>query len=198
MGNDDLGGSSSGPTTHNSPFLGAVALVKPFTGLSDGVTLDDFILSLETAAQLTGWKDEQQVAIARLRLSGPAADCMKANNNFIGNNWENVKKSLYVRFGSKDTRQEAYNKLRECTQSDSETVAQYAQRIQLLGSKCIKPSQDEQETKLRKEILDEKLLATFIGGLQPTLRRFVATHNPQTLDEAIGKAENEQQYAVQY
>ena len=194
----NTGSGSEGHTNHrDSPFLGAIALVKPFTGLADEVTLDQFVISIETAANLTKWTDEQQVAIVRLRLTGPAAECMKANNNFIDMKWSEVKKALMDRFGSKETRQDAYHKLRECAQSENESIAQYAQRIQILGGKCLKPTDNEGEAKIRKEILDEQLLSTFIQGLQPRLKRFVATHCPKTLTEAIAKAEHEEQFAVQ-
>lgn len=185
--------SNPQPTTRIS---GAISLVNPFSGLStERYKIQDFIINIEEAALLDNWTEPQKCAITRLRLQPPAKDFLETDTKLLTTtDWTTLKQSLLNRFQVTEPYAQTYKQLTECLQSATETAQDYASRLRILGNKTLRLGTDQAENATRRKILEEQLLAQFCTGLKESLRRFVATHNPSTLDEAIAIAQREESY----
>lgn len=174
---------------------GMITYIPPFTGKSDS-DINDFLSTVEEISILSGWSNVQRCAIARLRMQQPARDFLSVETRLMTCDWEEFKTLLRRRFERKEYSMSNLQKLNDCTQGVKETVQEYATKLRLLGRKCIKLGDNPEENKMKLAIMEETTLGIFLKGLKGSLRRFVATHDPKTLAEAIVIAEREENIAL--
>ncbi|GFX09823.1 hypothetical protein TNCV_654221 [Trichonephila clavipes] len=74
-----------------------------------------------------------------------------------------------------------------CIQGSSESVQEFAARINKLGTQIFQSSNSAQNTAARNAN-DQLLQARFISGLQNDIRRFVLARDPNNLEESINAA----------
>ncbi|GFY20391.1 hypothetical protein TNCV_210231 [Trichonephila clavipes] len=81
----------------------------------------------------------------------------------------------------------------EMTQGPSESVQEFAARINKLGTQIFQSGNSAQNTAVRNAN-DQLLQSRFISGLRNDIRRFVLSHDPLNLDESINAALIEEQH----
>ncbi|GFT98721.1 retrovirus-related Pol polyprotein from transposon 17.6 [Trichonephila clavipes] len=79
-----------------------------------------------------------------------------------------------------------------CIQGPSESVQEFAARINKLGTQIFQSGNSAQNTAVRNAN-DQLLQSRFISGLRNDIRRFVLSRNPLNLDESINAALIEEQ-----
>lgn len=180
-----------------APSLSAAVLIPNFDGTATSITITEFIRVVDDAAGLSTWDDDQIARIARIKIQGPADIFLQSNPALLTAPWSALKRELAARFSQKESLVEVRNKLRDCIQGSSETATDFATRLRVIGNKLLSFASDTataEERNVRQKVANEEVLAQFIKGLRESIRRFVSTHNPQTLEEALEKAAREESY----
>ena len=197
-----LGPNENGENTgeFRPRITGTLSLIPNFNGLhGDATKVETFITAIEGVAKLDGWSQQQQCAIARLRLMPPARDFLESDPALLTTEtWNDIKTALLSRFQIHEPRDTTYKQLVECTQLPHEDVRAYAARLQITGNKTLPPSGDAAEMAVRRKLLQEQLLGQFCKGIKDSIRRFVVTHAPKSLDDAVEIAKREELYATQH
>ena len=191
-------GNGPNETAPPARIAGAISLVSPFSGLpTDRYRIQDFISNIEEAALLDGWSDTQKCAITRLRLQPPAKDFLETDTSLpTTTSWTSLREALMTRFVVSEPYAQAYKLLTDCFQKQNESVQDYASRLRILGNKTLRLGTDPTENSVRRKVLQEHLLLQFCKGLQDSLKRFVATHDPSSLDDALSIAQREETFTA--
>ncbi|GFU77892.1 hypothetical protein TNCV_1139001 [Trichonephila clavipes] len=100
---------------------------------------------------------------------------------------EALQFSPFLNFGVRKRVQGA-----EMTQGPSESVQEFAARINKLGTQIFQSGNSAQNTAVRNAN-DQLLQSRFISGLRNDIRRFVLSRDPLNLDESINAALIEEQ-----
>ena len=89
------------PTVHKD--LSLISLVPKWSGLDSGVTLEEFLASIETSAKLGRWLENDQREIAVMRLAGSAKLFYQGSTELHeeGTTWQMFKDAFRRRY--KDT-----------------------------------------------------------------------------------------------
>lgn len=187
------GGEVGGAETRISNIAGQAYLVPRFSGYPEE-NVENFVEALSFAKFLGGWSDEQALAVARLRLDGLAADYVRANNAVAGASWENLKSALRLRFGPHLPRFTVEQRFITCVQQPTETVNQYATRLQLLSRHLEQAMvKDNGGQKLAPGVIADRVLHQFLSGLRRDLRRFVLIRSPKDMVAALAAATAEEE-----
>ena len=103
----------------------------------DGVkgSIEDFLRSVENIKNFAGWNDLTTISVAQCKLKGVALEFIQMKGQQAS--WADMKSVLLKRFSAPATEFAAFSELISCQQKMNETVAQYAQRIQLLSAKSL-------------------------------------------------------------
>jgi hypothetical protein len=176
---------SGTPTAHKD--LSLVALVPKWSGSESGTSLEEFISSIEGAAQVGLWGDSDRLIVAALRLSEGAKQfyngCSELHSQ--GADWQTFKKVFRERYRDTHTEQYHFMKLQTARQSRNETPLEFADRCRSLAQKIVKKVDDPAAQKIHTENAKRMLLGSFINGLINEPGKYVRISNPQTLDQAL-------------
>lgn len=185
-GNDNNAPSASaaGPA---SP-AGSVANVHSmsiFVPTFDGsYPVQDFIKEVEEAAKLGSWSDLITLKLAKSKLQGRVADL--ARNRHELNSATTFKTFCQHLISALHTDRPVSSRLQElmCCTQEGDTVDAYASRIRQ-KSKALPEWDETDETKLLKI---KTVVAAFVKGLKPSLRKLVIPSNPSDFEKAISLA----------
>lgn len=112
--------------------------------------------------------------------------------------WAQLEEFLKSQFGDKRHYAALLSDLQECRQSNSETVNQFALRIESCLSKLLSeisismPLKKKTELVGRVAAMQDLALHTFVVGLNPKLSTVVRCRDPETLNDAISFATSEE------
>ena len=158
-----------------SACLNAIEL---FTGTDPDYDVMDFVEAVERAREAGNWSDKDTCVFAHLKLRGNARQWLKSDTDLPSLAvWATFKAALKTRFEPKSSVSELYRMLQTCMQGPEETVANYANRLQIMAQRVNRargvsdPTSGERE--VRRKILEKDLKAQFLRGLKPDLSRFV-------------------------
>lgn len=113
-------------------------------------------------------------------------------------NWQQLEEFLKDQFGEKKHYAALLSDLQDCCQSNSETVNQFALRVETCLAKLLTeinisiPTKKKGELAGRVAAMQDLALYSFISGLNPRLSTVVRCRDPETLNEAIGFAVSEE------
>ncbi|CAK1603214.1 unnamed protein product [Parnassius mnemosyne] len=113
-------------------------------------------------------------------------------------NWQQLEEFLKNQFGEKKHYAALLSDLQDCCQTNSETVNQFALRVETCLSKLLTeinisiPTKKKGELTGRVAAMQDLALHTFVSGLNPRLSTVVRCRDPETLNEAIGFAVSEE------
>lgn len=183
-GGDNSSGGRNG-TDNSANISNQAYLIPRFTGV-DEVTVEHFIEALEITSKLCSWNPDQLLQIARLRLGGPAADHIRANNETL-TTWDSLKKSLKTRFRPRVPRHVLEKKLTDCAQKKGESVVEFATRLRLIGRQIVLSLQESggEAGNGAAVYINERILYYFISGVRKDIGRFVWVREPKTLEDAV-------------
>lgn len=174
-------------------LLQSATLVENFSG-SGRPSVEVFLRSVERAAVLGNWTVPQKLGLAKLKLRGGAAEYLESDPALENaDNWDTFRALLLVRYQEITTLANATNQMATCMQKNSESVQDYATRLRLLGLKTLRVVADEEENRIRRDMLDEQLNAQFQRGLRDSIRRFVQSREPENFTDAVRQATREEQ-----
>jgi len=175
------------------PDAGYLTLVKEFDGkLHDGVSVNEFLLSVSQTGKLANWSEDYMITIAKLRMTGRARIFRDGNEAFRDlNTWSAFSKAMKDRFGNKDPKAVHVTKYMNAQQHENESVVDFASRLLALARKAHPTEADEkpEQKSARQGILQTTLLVQFTLGLKnERIKRAVNEAGLTTLDEAVEKA----------
>ncbi|GFU41776.1 transposon Tf2-8 polyprotein [Trichonephila clavipes] len=124
-----------------------------------------FLKKINDVANLGKWSNAEKVTILKLKLAGIAEEFFYPTQPTL--------------FSS-------------CIQGSSESVQEFAARINKLGTQIFHSSNTAQNTAVRNAN-DQLLQSRFISGLRNDIRRFVLARDPNNLEESINAALIEEQ-----
>lgn len=113
-------------------------------------------------------------------------------------NWQQLEDFLKDQFGEKKHYAALLSDLQDCCQSNSETVNQFALRVETCLAKLLTeinisiPTKKKGELAGRVAAMQDLALYSFISGLNSRLSTVVRCRDPETLNEAIGFAVSEE------
>lgn len=113
-------------------------------------------------------------------------------------NWAQLEQFLKSQFGDKRHYAALLSDLQECRQSNSETVNQFALRVESCLAKLLSeisismPLKKKTELVGRVAAMQDLALHTFITGLNPRLSTVVRCRDPESLNDAISFATSEE------
>lgn len=171
--------------------------LEPFFGsdqVDDSSALDDFLISINSAAALLQLTDDQLRSVIILKLRGPARQILRGRPSLASGTSAELIAALTAHFRPPIDRYSACTKFRECTQLPTETVSEYLTRLRELAIRYLNsrppPPEAHQEAILAQ--MEDEILHIFLRGLDPRFRKFVQLQGPKTVDTALSLAQQEE------
>ncbi|GFT68966.1 hypothetical protein TNCV_1804821 [Trichonephila clavipes] len=141
-----------------------IDLIPKYDG-SESLGIRRFLEKINDVANLGKWSNAEKVTILKLKLAGIAEEFFYPTQPTL--------------FSS-------------CIQGSSESVQEFAARINKLGTQMFHSSNTAQNTAARNAN-DQLLQSRFISGLRNDICRFVLARDPNNLEESINAALIEEQ-----
>ncbi|XP_046399957.1 uncharacterized protein LOC124166472 [Ischnura elegans] len=187
----NTGGAIGGAGVVN--VSGLIHLVDIFSG-EGGERIEDFLGAIEMTAELGNWTDVLKTNVVRLRTRGRARQFINAlSDASVPVTWRAMADALLERFKEQEPYAISMRRFMDCAQGPREEVREFAERVRVLGQKTVKTVSDPTEARIRAKLVEESILAQFLKGLREGVRRFVASREPPTLQEALRMALVEEQ-----
>ena len=170
--------------------LSLISAIPKWSGSEDTVTIEEFLESIEAAAKIGRWNENDQREVAVLRLSGSANLFYKCCDELHekGATWETFKEAFRQRYRDIHTDQYHFTQLQTARQARNESPQQFADRCRSLAQKVMIKSADPQIQRIHKENADCMLLASFVSGLSGSVGHHVKISCPRSLGEALNLA----------
>lgn len=163
-----------------------ISLIKEFSGTSSDFTVTDFIEQIEDFKKISTWTDEQAYRVARRRLTGVAAELVRTDDSVNTTcTWTALKKFLIGRFGEIISKQDARFAFMALKQKESESVDEYALRIDLAAKKAFLVSKDPSEKATLAKINANDKLLVFTNGLRFDIWQYVYSKSPTSFADAL-------------
>jgi hypothetical protein len=177
--------SVGNPILHKDMSL--ITLVPMWDGSESAGNLEEFLTSIDTAARIGNWQDNDKMQIAALKLSGSAKlfhqECNELHLENV--NWQTFKEAFRRRYEDVRTDQFHFTCLQSARQGKKESPQEFADRCRALAQKLIVTAGDPIAQRIHRENADRMLLASFVSGLAGTPGRQTRYANPQSLGEAL-------------
>jgi hypothetical protein len=170
--------------------MGTQAYLVPNFNGDDDTTVSQFLECLQIVSHISAWTETQTLSIARLRLSGSAAEYVGANPHIL-DNYSTFAANLKRRFTLKVSPIAIERMFTSCLQLPLESVNEFSTRLRKFARK-LKETFPNPNSDATNAILNHRLLAQFLLGLREELGRFVIIRNPKTVVEAEELALNEE------
>jgi len=151
--------------------------IEPLSGAS-GTSVEDFTRAVDNVSTLGQWNDVVIVSVALSKLKGVALEFIQMGGR--PDSWQTMKARLHRRFGVLTTDLTAFTEFVGCQQKVNERVAEFAQRLNYLGTKGL-PEYGNDGVQFR----------FFLNGLRPAVRSAVVQRSPVNYEQAL-------EYALYY
>nr|XP_053616810.1 uncharacterized protein LOC128678924 [Plodia interpunctella] len=202
---DTQGQLHPGPSTRSSKKKAAVIpkseielstllkFIKPFDGCRE--KLNSFLVNCNNAYEIAS--DTQKDILFKYILCQLQGKAETACSIKEFTNWHQLKEFLKTQFSERKHYAHLLTELQECKQQVTETVSQYALRIEtclshLLTEISISHGHKSREMIGRSAAMEELALHHFQMGLTPRISNFVRSKSVKTLNEAINIAISEE------
>ncbi|GFU03959.1 uncharacterized protein TNCV_198451 [Trichonephila clavipes] len=160
---------------------------------SESLGIRRFLGKINDVAELGGWSNAEKVTILKLKLAGIAEKFFLSDPTHSHlTEYNDIARVLITRFErtvSLSTRLQLFS---SCIQGSSESVQEFAARINKLGTQILQSSNSVLTTAARNAN-DQLFQSRFISRLRNDIRKFVLARDPNTLDESINAALIEEQ-----
>jgi hypothetical protein len=176
------------PTVHKD--LSLVSLVPRWTGTESASPLEEFLNSIDSAAELGRWSAQDCVRVATLKIAGAARSfyntCSELHSVDVA--WDTFKRVFRHRFRDARTDQFHFLRLQTARQGKDEGPQEFADRCRALAHKVMRRDSDPVVQRVHEENTDRMLLASFVGGLAGEVGKLTRIQNPQNLEQALNAA----------
>ncbi|GFW78871.1 hypothetical protein TNCV_2058921 [Trichonephila clavipes] len=148
---------------------------------------------MELINQLSKWSNDEKVTILKLKLAGIAEEFFLSDPTHSHlTEYNDIARILIKRFEKAVPLSTRLQLFSSCIQGSSESVQEFAARINKLGTQIFQSGNSAQNTAVRNAN-DQLLQSRFISGLRNDICRFVLARDPMNLDESISAALIEEQ-----
>ncbi|GFU91909.1 hypothetical protein TNCV_1765661 [Trichonephila clavipes] len=152
-----------------------------------------FLEKINDVANLGKWSNAEKVTILKLKLAGIAEEFFLSDPTHSHlTEFHDIARVLISRFERTVPLSTRLQLFSSCIQGSSESVQEFAARINKLGTQIFHSSNTAQNTEVRNAN-DQLLQSRFISGLRNDIRRFVLARDPNNLEESINAALIEEQ-----
>ncbi|GFS71995.1 uncharacterized protein TNCV_2676601 [Trichonephila clavipes] len=152
-----------------------------------------FLEKINDVANLGKWSNDEKVTILKLKLTGIAEEFFLSDPTHSQlTEYNDIAGILIGRFEKAVPLSTRLQLFSSCIQSASESVQEFAARINKLGTQIFQSGNSAQNTAVRNAN-DQFVQSWFISGLRNDIRRFVLSRDPLNLDESINVALIEEQ-----
>ncbi|GFW59945.1 hypothetical protein TNCV_4864001 [Trichonephila clavipes] len=169
-----------------------IDLIPMYDG-GESLGIRRFLEKINDVANLGKWSNAEKVTILKLKLAGIAEEFFLSDPTHSHltefNDIARVLISRFERTVPLSTRRQLFS---SCIQGSSESVQEFAARINKLGTQIFQSSNSAQNMQVRNAN-DRLLQSRFISGLRNDIRRFVLARDPINLEESINAALIEEQ-----
>ncbi|GFX45913.1 hypothetical protein TNCV_2254901 [Trichonephila clavipes] len=169
-----------------------IDLIPMYDG-GESLGIRRFLEKINDVANLGKWSNAEKVTILKLKLAGIAEEFFLSDPTHSHlTEYNDIARVLITRFEkavSLSTRLQLFS---SCIQGSSESVQEFAARINKLGTQIFQSGNSAQNTAVRNAN-DQLLQSRFISGLRNDIRRFVLARDPINLEESISVALIEEQ-----
>jgi hypothetical protein len=175
-----------------SKLTGWLSLVPCFNGMDD-VSIYQLIDKTNMIKELAKWDDKQTAIYVKLRLGGGAAEFIQAFGSMY-DTWDKLKEALTQQYGDRASRIELEKQLVFSMQNEGESAADFMARLLLISNK-LKDCYSRENlfgSCFNTEVIRERVLHQFLGGLNKDIRRFVLVRSPDNLEKALEIAQREE------
>ncbi|GFU84208.1 hypothetical protein TNCV_2488731 [Trichonephila clavipes] len=189
------------PRTHQSePLLAQPAsekfklieLIPTYDG-SESLGIRRFLGKINDVAEMGGWSNAGKVTILKLKLVGIAEEFFLSDPTHSHlPDYNDIARVLITRIESTVPLSTRHQLFSSCIQGSSESVQEFATRINKLGTQIFQ-SNNSVLTTAARNANDQLLQSRFISGLKNDIRRFVLARDRNTLEESINVALIEEQ-----
>ncbi|GFU95750.1 hypothetical protein TNCV_4889391 [Trichonephila clavipes] len=152
-----------------------------------------FLEKINDVANLGKWSNAEKVTILKLKLAGIAEEFFLSYPTHSHlTEYNDIARVLITRFEKAVPLSTRFQLFSSCIQGSSESVQEFAARINKLGTQIFQSGNSAQNTAVRNAN-DQLLQSRFISGLRNDIRRFVLARDPINLEETINAALIEEQ-----
>ncbi|GFT65639.1 transposon Ty3-I Gag-Pol polyprotein [Trichonephila clavipes] len=173
--------SSPGRTSEK---FNLIDLIPKYDG-SESLGICRFLEKINGVANLGKWSNAEKVTILKLKLVGIAEEFFLSDPTHSNlTEFNDIARALISRFERTVplfTRLQIFS---SCIQGSSESVQEFAARINKLGTQIFQSSNTAQKTAARNAN-DQLLQSRFISSLRNDIRRFFLVRDPNNLEESI-------------
>jgi hypothetical protein len=177
---------SVGTTTVHKD-LSLITLLPKWSGTETAIPLEEFLSSIEGAAQVGMWVDTDKIQVAVLKLSDVAKQfyngCSELHSTEV--TWDKFKSEFRRRFRDVHNDQHNFMKLQTASQGRHESPQDFLDRLRVLSQKIVRKVDDPVAQKIHYENAEQMLLASYVSGLTGVPGRQVRYSNPQTVQLAL-------------
>jgi len=173
------------PTIHKD--LSLISLVPKWHGAETAVPLEEFLSSIEGAAKVGRWTQEDCVQLANLRLLDSANAFYNSNLDLHAADvtWEGFKGAFRERFRDMPPEQFYFSKLQMAKQERNEGSQEFGDRCRSLAQKVMDRDSDPVAQRVHRENAERMSLASFVAGLSGIVGRHSRIANPQSMQQAL-------------
>ncbi|GFY33104.1 uncharacterized protein TNCV_2230531 [Trichonephila clavipes] len=169
-----------------------IDLIPMYDG-GESLGIRRFSEKINDVANLGKWSNEEKVTILKLKSAGIAEEFFLSDPTHSQlTEYNDIARILIGRFEKAVPLSTRLQLFSSCIQGSSESVQEFAARINKLGTQIFQSGNSAQNTAVRNAN-DQLLQSRFISGLRNDIRRFVLSPDPLNLDESISAALIEEQ-----
>ncbi|GFV21359.1 hypothetical protein TNCV_2371161 [Trichonephila clavipes] len=169
-----------------------IDLIPMYDG-GESLGIRRFLEKINDVANLGKWSNDEKVTILKLKLAGIAEEFFLSDPTHSQlTEYNDITRILIERFEKAVPLSTRLQLFSSCIQGPSESVQEFAARINKLGTQIFQSGNSAQNNAVRNAN-DQMLQSRFISGLRNDIRRFVLSRDPLNFDESINAAMIEEQ-----
>ncbi|GFX35308.1 hypothetical protein TNCV_101151 [Trichonephila clavipes] len=169
-----------------------IDLIPMYDG-GESLGIRRFLKKINDVANLGKWSNDEKVTILTLNIAGIAEGFFLSDPTHSHlTEYNDIARVLIARFEKAVPLSTRLQLFSSCIKGSSESVQEFAARINKLGTQIFQSGNSAQNTAVRNAN-DQLLQSRFISGLRNDIGRFVLARDPINLDESINAALIEEQ-----
>jgi Retrotransposon gag protein len=168
-----------------------VALIHSYSGEDEKYTVYQYFHDIEKLAKVQELNSHTVLYIAQVKLKDKALQIARRARLLDIENYFKFKDALIQRFQVSVDEREARSRFFNAQMKISETVAEYAQRIELDAVDAVPVEWPYSKQQRMREFLEDQILEVFLEGLRKDLYN-VRFKNPKDFSEALKYAKEEE------
>lgn len=167
-------------------IAGLIGLVKFFSSEQGTTTVTEFFASLETAASLGQWTDEQKISVLKARLVNKALKFFEANKLGDDTPWEAIKTQFFDWFKEPSHNLDPLHAFFQTTQRSGETAKNFVIRLKTAGNRASSAPLSAAARATRTAVVQDSLKEVFTNNLRDESgREHLINFPPADLEAAV-------------